>query len=258
MKFGRSFILVCMMIGLAGCSRMIANLHKAPHDAQTREHARQLLELALHKNPAPETFKGIGNIKIMKDNQVERGRIAWMASGSDKVRIELLSPYGQPLASFSSDGKYVYILVYADQSFYKKPLSTSNLKQIISISVRPEEIISLLSGRPPVMEFSFISLIESKTSPGPVLVLQQKWWGGYQKIYLDETADHIRTVEVYDGSGELKYKADFSYRIKNDDRIPDRLDISDGQGTRVQLVVNRHWPEVDILPSAFVLTPPEG
>lgn len=258
MKIGRSLILVWLIIGLTGCSRMIASLHKAPYDVQTREHARQLFEFALNKNPAPETFKGIGNIKIMKNNQVESGRIAWMASGSDKLRIELLSPYGQPLAGFSSDGKYVYILVYSDQSFYKKSLSKSNLKQIISISVRPEEIISLLSGRPPVMEFSFISLIESKTASGPVLVLQKKWWGGYQKIYLDETADHIRAVEIFDGSGELKYKADFSYKIENDDRIPDRLDISDGQGTRVQLLVNRHWPEVEISPSAFVLTPPGG
>jgi outer membrane biogenesis lipoprotein LolB len=258
MKIGRGLVLVCMMIALAGCSRMIANLHKAPYDLQTREHARQLLESALDKNPAPETFKGIGNIKIMTDDQVESGRIAWMASGTDKVRIELLSPYGQPMAGFSSDGKFVYILVYADQSFYKKSLSKSNLKQIISVSVRPEEIISLLSGRPPVMEYSFISLIESKTAPGPVLILQKKWWGEYQKIYLDETADHIRAVEVYDGSGELKYKADFLHKIENGAQIPYRLDITDGQGTRVHLVVNRHWAEVDILPSAFVLTPPEG
>jgi hypothetical protein len=68
----------------------------------------------------------------------------------------------------------------------------------------------------------------------------------------------ISAVEVYDGSGELKYKADFLHRIENGNRIPYRLDITDGQGTRVQLVVNRYWAEVDILPSAFVLTPPEG
>jgi hypothetical protein len=256
MKIGRSVILVFMMIGLAGCSRMIANMHKVPYDAQAQERARRLLEFALDKNPAPETFKGIGNIKIFKDNQVEHGRLAWMASGTDKVRIELLTPYGQPWAGFSSDGQHVYMLVYADQRFYKKPLSGSGLKQIISISVQPREIISLLSGRPPVPEYSFISIIESQTRSGPVLVLQKKWWRGYQKIYLDQTADNIRAVEVYDGSGELKYKADFSHQIENGDRIPYRLEISNGHGTRVQLVVNGHWAEVDISPSAFVIEPP--
>jgi len=258
MKVGQSFILICMMISLAGCSRMIANMHKAPYDTQTQERARRLLEYALYKYPAPETFKGIGNIKIMKDNQVENGRIAWMASGADKVRIEILTPYGQPWASFSSDGQHVYILVYTDQRYYKKALSESGLKQIISISVQPEEIISLLSGRPPFFEYSFISIIESEIASGPILVLQKKWWGGYQKIYLDETADNVRKVEIYNGSGELKYKADFLHKIENGDRIPYRLEISNGQGTRVQLMVNRYWAEVEISPSAFVITPPGG
>jgi outer membrane biogenesis lipoprotein LolB len=258
MKFGRKFVLIFMMIGSAGCSSMIANLHKTPYDAQTQKRARQLLEFALHKYPAPETFKGIGNIKIIKEGHVENGRIAWMASGADKLRIELLTPYGQPWASFSSDGQHIYILVHTDQHYYKKVPSDSGLKQIISISVQPEEIISLLSGQPPVIEYSFISLIESKTAPGPVLFLQKKWWGGYQKIYLNETADHIRSVEVYDGSGKLKYKADLLLKTENDNRIPYRLDISDGMGTKVQLVVNRHWAEVDISPSAFVLAPPGG
>lgn len=258
MRWVRIIILVWIVIGLAGCSRMIANMHKAPHDIQTREYARQLYQHALQKNPAPETFKGIGNIKIIRDGYVESGRIAWMASGRDKIRFELLTPYGQPWAGFSSDGQYLYILVYADQSFYQKSLSKSDLKQIISVSVQPEEIISLLSGRPPEIDYSFISLIEPKTASGTVLVLQKKWWRGHQKLYFDESDDYIRTVEVYDGSGELKYKADLLLKTEKDHFVPHRLDITDGRGTIVQLVVNRYWPDVDVSPSSFVLAPPGG
>jgi hypothetical protein len=261
MKIGRCIILrciilICMVIGLTGCGRMIASTHKAPYDDQTRERARRLFESALEKNPAPETFKGIGNLKINRDNQVETGRIAWMAAGNDKIRIELLTPYGQPWATFSSDGQHIYILSYTDQSFYKRSLSGSGFKEIISISVQPEEIISLLSGRPPEVKYSFISILDSGTAPGPVLVVQERWWTGHQIIYLNETADYFRSVEVYDGSGELKYKADFFHRIENGYRVPSRLEISNGQGTGVQLEVNRHWVEVDIFPSVFILTPP--
>jgi outer membrane biogenesis lipoprotein LolB len=252
----RCIILICMIIGLTGCSRMIASMHKAPYDYQTQEHARQLFESALEKNPAPETFKGIGNLKITRDNQVDTGRIAWMAAGNDRIRLELLTPYGQPWATFSSDGQHVYILVYTDQRFYKRSLSGSGLKEIISISVQPEEIISLLLGRPPEVEYSFISMIDSTTAPGPVLVVQERWWTGHQIIFLDKTGDYFRSVEVYDGSGELKYKADFFHKIENGHRVPSRLEISNGQGTGVQLAVNRHWAEVDISPSAFILTPP--
>ena len=258
MNFGRCFILIFLVMSLSACSRMIANYHNVPYDDQTQKRARQLLENALDKYPKTESFKGIGNIKISKDGRVDSGRIAWMVSGNNKIRIELLSPYGQPLATFSSDGNYIYILVYTEKSFYKKPLAESDLKQIISVSIKPEEIISLLSGRPPVIEYSFISLVEQKTDPALVLVLQKKWWRGFQKLYFDETADHIRSVEVYDGSGELKYKADLLLKAENDHRVLYRLEISDNQGTEVQLVVNRYWVETDISPSVFVLTPPGG
>jgi outer membrane biogenesis lipoprotein LolB len=261
MKIGRcivlrSIILICMIIGLTGCGRMIASMHRAPYDDQTRERARRMFESALEKNPSPETFKGIGNLRITRDNQVDTGRIAWMAEGNDRIRIELLTPYGQPWATFSSDGQHVYILSYTDQQFYKRSLSGSGLKEIISISVQPEEIISLLSGRPPEVQYSFISMLDSGTAPGPVLVLQERWWTGHQIIFLDEAGDYFHSVEVYDGSGELKYKADFFHRIENGSRVPSRLEISNGEGTEVQLAVNRHWTEVDISPSAFILTPP--
>jgi hypothetical protein len=65
---------------------MIASMHRAPYDDQTQERARQLFESALEKNPAPETFKGIGNLRITRDNQVDTGRIAWMAAGNDRIR----------------------------------------------------------------------------------------------------------------------------------------------------------------------------
>jgi outer membrane lipoprotein-sorting protein len=256
MRIGRCFILIGMMIWMTGCSRMIASVHQVPHDHQSRERARQLLEFALEKNPVPETFKGIGNLKITQDNQVDTGRIAWMAEGPDKIRIELLTPYGQPWAGFSSDGQQAYIIGYLDRQFYQGALPRSGLREIISISIQPEEIISLFSGHPPVVEYSFISIRESKTEPGPVLVLQEKWWTGHQKIFLDETAQNFRAVESYDGSGVLKYKADFTHKIQNGDRIPSRLKISNGEGTQVQLEVNRFWADVEIAPSSFVLTPP--
>ncbi|MFO8085248.1 MAG: hypothetical protein R6U27_13120 [Desulfobacterales bacterium] len=258
MKIVRNLLLIWAIIGLTGCGRMIAALYHAPYDVQSRRQAQYLLETVLEKNPAPETFKGIGNIAIVRDNQVEKGRIAWMASGSDKLRIELLSPYGQPGVSFSSDGKHVYIVVHSDKLFYKKELSESSLKQFLSISVRPEEIIALFLGRPPKLEYSFISMIGSEKASEPVLVLQEKWWKGHQKIYPDKKADYIRAIEVYKGSGELKYRAEFSMITTVDEiRVPYRLEISNGEGTAVELLVSRFWPHAEILRSSFVLIPPE-
>lgn len=263
MNNGRYFILSVMLLlfsflGLAGCGRMIAAIHKVPYDDQIRMEAQELFNSLLEKNQCPETFKGIGNFSITNDHGVEKGRIAWMASGPDKFRIELLTPYGQPGAGFSTDGQYFYAVFYADKKFIKRTLSESSLKPFISISLRPEEIISFFCGRPPAIDYSFISMITPPDTSEPILVLQKRWWKGYQKIYPDISREHIRSFETYDGSGKLQYKADFStFTQVNGNRIPYRMEISDGMGIILELVVNRYWPEVEIASGSFVLSPPE-
>lgn len=257
MKLILSLISMWVIIGLTGCGRMIATMHQVPHDPQTSYQAQRLLDEVFEKNPVPDTFKGIGNFRIAQKHQVEKGRMAWMVSGSNKLRIEILTPYGQPGVGFSTDGHHAYAAVYSEMRFYKRAISGLMLKELISISVKPEEIISLFRGRPPQIEYSFISMVESETVSGPMLVLQEKWWKGHQKIYLDKNADHIRAVEVYDGSGELKYRADFSKFTGVDGvRMPYLLEISNSEGTTVALRVNRYWPHEKIDPSSFVIKPP--
>ncbi len=252
-----SLILIWVIIGLTGCGRMIATMHQVPYDPQISYQAQQLLHEVFEKNPVPDTFKGIGNFRIAQNHQVEKGRMAWMASGSDKLRIEILTPYGQPGVGFSTDGQYAYAAVYSEMRFYKRTISGLMLKEFISISVKPEEIISLFRGRPPQVEYSFISMVEPEKVSGPMIVIQEKWWKGHQKIYLDKNADHIRAIEVYDGSGDMKYRADFSrFTTVNGVRLPYLLEISNAEGTTVELLVNRYWPHEKIDPSSFVIKPP--
>jgi outer membrane lipoprotein-sorting protein len=250
-------VLLACLLSTGGCARMIAANLNAPYDAAIREDARYLLESALSNNPAPATFKGIGNIKLTRDSTTQSSRIAWAASVPDNVRIELLTPYGQPAASVSSDGRFVYAILHQDKSFHKRKVGESSFEQILTIPVGPKEVVSILGGRPPVIEYSFVSKIESETAPGPVIVVQESWWGDYEKIYLSDDGRRILGVEVFNGAGELKYRVDFDGFVK-DGRysVPSGLVITDGEGAEARLVVSRFWADADVSPTAFVLEPP--
>ena len=207
----------------AGCARMIGAHHHVPYDAQSRENARNLLDSVLAANPAPKTFKGIGNARLIADDIVQSARLAWVASLPDKVRMELLTPYGQPAVSFSTDGENAYAIVHQEKKFYKSKASRSSFERILGISIETEHLVCVMAGQAPVLDYSFISMSQPDTGIGPVILLQEKWWGDYEKIHLSPDSERIRAAEIYDSAGELKYRVVFGppKKPENTTRLPD-------------------------------------
>lgn len=250
-------LLLFSLFSTAGCARMMAADLDAPYDEAIREEAREMLETVIANNPLPSTFKGIGDIKLTRDSITQSSRMAWAASVPDEIRIELLTPYGQPSVSLSSDGRYVYVVLHQDKSFYKKNVSETSFERILSIPIGPEEIVSILGGRPPIIEYSFVSKIESEIASGPVIVARESWWGDYQKIYFSEDGRQILGAETFNGAGELKYKVFFAgFRKVEKFYAPSRVVISSAEGAEALLNVSRFWAGADVSPSAFVLEPP--
>ncbi len=257
MRFVRFLALFVCLVATGGCARMIAANLNAPYDAAVREEARNLLESVLANNPIPTTFKGIGNINLTQDSTTQRTRMAWAASVPDNVRIELLTPYGQPAVSVSSDGRFVYVVLHQDKKFYKRKVGEASFEQFLTVPIGPEEVVSILGGRPPVIEYSFVSRIESETAPGPVIVVQESWWGNYEKIFLSEDGKRIVGVEVFSGAGELKYKVVYDgFEKAGRFSVPSGVVLSNGEGAEARLIVSRFWADAEVSPAAFVLEPP--
>jgi hypothetical protein len=89
-------------------------------------------------------------------------------------------------------------------------------------------------------------------------VLKRRWWGVTEKIFLDETKSRVYQTEFYNRSGSLVYLARFNEMQTIDGyQVPALLSITDGDGTDLELMINRYWADVDVSSSMFVLDPPE-
>ena len=123
------------------------------------------------------SFKGIGKIKIWKQDSLQSTRIAWAGFRSEKLRLEILGIAGRPLSSVAFDGSRFYLSLHAENRFYQKQTRDADLRRLISIPITIQDTLSILSGRVPLWENASVSLIEQPHKDAYVLVMKKKWFG---------------------------------------------------------------------------------
>ena len=221
--------------------------------------AEELSSLLSNINHSLNTVKGIGKAHMTREGRSFSARVAWAGSLPGKIRVEVVNTPGQSKTGFSSDGSWIYYFDPSDAKVPVKKISTEDatLKRFVSITIRPDEAVSLLSGRAPDFSYQSVRMNRSNNSDGYVLIREKKWWKGLQKIYIDHRQKEILKIESY-AWNKLLFRAEFKKMMSvKGYRIPSRLVISNGEGDMFQLDVDRCWVNASIPPDMYVLRPPK-
>jgi len=241
--------------------------------------AEKIISTIENQNLKLKTFKGVGNIKFRTNKKKDvAGRIAWIASAPDRIRIVLSSVSGHPMVSIASDGQWLYLNSHSSGEFYRKPATASSMKRLLTVPVKTEDMVDILAGRIPIHSYASVVLTDNRSyvyntedhrvstrngsegsrQNGCVLVLKKKWGDILEKIYLDEKKKNVQKVEMFNPSGTLAYRVEFDrMQVIEGYRIPSRLRVSNNDGSDFHLDVDRCWVDAVAPPSVFVLTPPE-
>ena len=112
----------CALFLLTACSTI--SQHTAiktgePGSPSETEKARSLLDALVNLNSGLDSFKGIGKATFSSKGKKQVARVAWMGSGRNRIRIEVLDPSGRPSVSFANDGEWSYLLSRNPLRFYK-------------------------------------------------------------------------------------------------------------------------------------------
>jgi outer membrane lipoprotein-sorting protein len=247
-----SFFLFSACAGLTG---------RAPSEKERADlfEASQLISVLKEKNTNLKTYKGKGKVTFWKKNKKDLiAGAAWVGSNPNKLRFALRSITGQPLISFSNDGKWLYLLSHTRDQFYKKRSTDFNLKKFTTISIKSIDMVSILAGRIPIYKHKGATVIKDSFGDGYVLVLTKAWGKILEKIYLDENKINVRKVELFSQNGVLAYRVELS-EMRNVEgyQIPFRLFFSNGDDVAFQLDINRYWADVSVSPSVFKMAPPD-
>jgi len=104
----------------------------------------------------------------------------------------------------------------------------------------------------------FAELLKEAPNGIQILIVKKHEKGTpYDKIYFNAQNDSIQRVETYEGNGDLKFRVEIKDMYNTGGfRVPEQLVISDGGNNRLDLSVDRFWPNVPVSDALFVLSKP--
>jgi hypothetical protein len=277
----QTILFICIFL-ISACTGLSHRISEESKEFPSSPEAKAIISILKSQNQTLKTIKGVGKITFLESQEKEMTtRIAWVASTPDKIRITLSSVSGHPMVSAASDGQWFYFVSHANGDFYKKRPTNFNMKRFFSISIKPKDIVNILFGRIPLVEYDSAGLMEDRSIKGrsgkdfesaevlslnkdikinknsSVLLLKNKWGNVREKIYLNDR-HNAQKIEMLDSTGALVYRLELirMQEVKSY-RVPYRLKVSSDDGAGFQLDLDRYWADAAVSPSVFALTPPK-
>jgi len=80
-----------------------------------------------------------------------RGSILFMMASPDRVRLDVVSPFGATISTLTSNGTAFSLYDLRQKVFLHGPANACNLAQFTHVPMPPHALVSLLRGEPPLL-----------------------------------------------------------------------------------------------------------
>ncbi len=132
-----------MCVAVTGCVRS-APPSRFP-DAQS------LLARLHEQQSCSRGLSGEGKLDYFGKEGRIRGSVLFMTSSPDRVRLDVVSPFGATISTLTSNGKDFSLYDLRQKVFLHGPANACNLGQFTHVPMPPHALVSLLRGEPPLL-----------------------------------------------------------------------------------------------------------
>lgn len=169
--------LLALLVLRGGSCARISRSYPAPTAREAANHviARGLRVQAMRGHTRMSHRSAAGKIK---------GTVRFMARRGGNLRFDVVSPFDTPLATLVSNGKRFALVDAQKNRHYHGPASPCNISRLLRIVMRADDVLTILGGSTPVIDFHKLSLAWDDQAGVEVLSLAAKN-GMTQKIRLD-------------------------------------------------------------------------
>lgn len=215
--------------------------------------SQELLETVISTNQELESIKGIGRIELLLNNKPETFTATWGGLQPDRLRLDVLSPTGQPVISFACDGEQIYLLSYSDNKLYRRKAAGNGLKKIVAIDISVADFLDIICGRIPIGDIDGARM-EEREDLGPLLVVHDRSRNYIDTIFFDMDQCTINEFERRSRSGKLLFHVVFeSWMRVNGFSLPKSISIRDEKSGDVRVDARRVWVNPEMNDGQFVL-----
>lgn len=209
--------------------------------------------------PAPPVVKAIAKIKVESPDETFSVKELIVAQKPNRLRLETLSPLGQPGFYAATDGQDLFLFNPSENTYYHGLATPHNLGLIIPLNLGVEEMVSVIMGMIPLIDYDADQLLCTVKEDGYVIHLKARDESTTQVLTLAQENLRVVASEIYDGEGltcSVTYK---DYKVVGDHSFPGEITVflpPDRTTVRINYKNVEFLPEIDS--SLFRLSAPQG
>lgn len=238
---------IAVLCILFGCSQSLT--YHGESRRQSRQQTLELMEALTRTNASITGSRGISKISVKHGNRTDVARIAWQAYRPDKLRIEVLGIAGQREISIAVDGNWLYYLAHRSGEYHKNKVSDPSLKKMISVPIRSNEIVSILTGRLPIPDKYEVSAEKDSAGSRYIIYFENALGTVIEKIYMDMKTKQALKMERFNGFGNLRYRLELDeFRPVEGYRIPFLIRLSGDDGSNVNIRIHQFRADDSVPP----------
>lgn len=247
----RAVLVVLSLSSLVGCpDRFVKPPDYSPDPAP-------LLAAVRARGEAIQTLSAELTIEVWRARSRVRLNQLVLVQRPDKLRIDSLSPFDQPVSTLVSDGQTLSIYSLEEQRFYRGAATPENLVRLVPIRLEPAELGALLRGEVPIIAHRESTVTWVGDTGRYRLDLEGE--GQRQRVEFEPEARRVTETRVWRGE-RLVYVARLGdYSGTELTAVPRRMRFeAAGDDLRIDLSVKAHRVNRDLPEGAFELTVPRG
>jgi outer membrane lipoprotein-sorting protein len=217
--------------------------------------AELLLERLADSATAFASLEGLARVRIRTEARSQTVTQVLFAEKPDRLRLEALSPFGQPLLVAATDGRQLDVLIPGDGKFYSGEVSPERLQRLTRLPLQLTDLVHLLLYQVPIISHERQS-VAPEVDGGTLLTLHATG-ARRQELRFDRL---LRlTGAAYFQDDELLLRV--GYERFTDDLRPFPMTASlamPATKTEATVTFSELQTNVTIPPERFRLTPPRG
>lgn len=240
---------VWLFLGVMGCT----STHTKPSTFD--EDPKGALAIIHQCTDMMTDISGVLETTLWRSNERVKLEQLFLRSKSGNLRIDTLSPIGQPLSTVIYDGGRLLILDHPNNQFLIGAANREVMKKFLFVDLEPEALSSLLGGCMPFVdgEPSAVSW-DSKVGRSAFSLSSDSL---ITKIWFEKRGD-VRRVDLVKGEHTYALRMG-EYRHYGAHRRPQRLKFEDiHRSVTIEFRFSGIQALDQIPPSSFLLSPPPG
>ncbi|MBI9076767.1 MAG: hypothetical protein JEZ02_15270 [Desulfatibacillum sp.] len=227
-------------------------LWKKPAPQPSMPDAKGMVEKIQQDFEALGQFKGISRFSQERNGVLLSGRAAFGAAPPDRLRVDILNPFGQPVVRLAYNGKHLYMYTGAENKFRSGVATRSKMNKALGIDLAIKELAYVLAGFPPIADHSQVaiepwSFADGTSNQGYVLTLTSFLGRMREKIWVSRDGLTVLQADIY-GSGKVLYSVFPPTAGKGG-----KTRVLGGDGASLILERQRFWDNATVDESQFML-----